>query len=71
MNNEMFTHIHHVLRSCICALQWYEEQRRGIDRDNSVWLNAIHCISIYGKELQDITNEWREKNPLIVIQEEE
>ncbi len=58
MNDLMFKKIHEVLRTCLSALQWFEEERRGLsDYD---WLNSVSCISIHGRELEELVKELKE-----------
>jgi len=55
MNDEMFKKIHEVLDTCLSALQWSEEKRRGVsDYD---WMNSVECISIYARELEELVEE--------------
>ena len=70
----MFKIIHEVLDSCISALRWSEEKRRGLcDYD---WLNSVGCISIYARELEELVKEMKEDDEeqckvFSIIKEEE
>ena len=55
MNDEMFKKIHEVLNTCISALKWSDEKRRGLsDYD---WMNSVNCISIFARELEELVEE--------------
>ena len=64
MNDLMFRKIHAVLGTCISALKWYEEEKRGLEDYD--WVNSVDCISIFANQLKEATDEWKKE-----IQEEE
>ena len=57
MNDLMFKKIHEVLRTCLSALQWFEEERRGLS--NYDWVNSVNCISIFARELEELVKEMK------------